>query len=101
MDFTGRDRGNRRARPPERNIQARRHRDRAACAMLAVVYLYDDVSWGGETQALIYNPHTRKVIESTRWVSPDGCDTGNSSRQSGIRLKDRWCRDARQSGGLM
>ena len=35
----------------------------AACAMLAVVCtMYDDVSWGGETQALIYNPLTRKVV---------------------------------------
>ncbi len=35
----------------------------AACAMLAAVCtMYDDVSWGGETQALIYNPHTKKVI---------------------------------------
>ena len=35
----------------------------AACAMLAVVCtMYDDVSWGGETQALIYNPQTKKVI---------------------------------------
>ncbi len=35
----------------------------AACAMLAVVCtMFDDVSWGGETQALIYNPHTKKVI---------------------------------------
>src|SRR5438876_2373796 len=35
----------------------------AACAMLAVVCtLYDDVSWGGETQALIYDPDAKKVI---------------------------------------
>jgi gamma-glutamyltranspeptidase / glutathione hydrolase len=35
----------------------------AACAMLAVVCtMHDDVAWGGETQALIYNPHTKKVI---------------------------------------
>ena len=35
----------------------------AACAMLAVVCtMYDDVSWGGETQALIYNPITKKVV---------------------------------------
>ncbi|MBL9168873.1 MAG: gamma-glutamyltransferase [Verrucomicrobiales bacterium] len=35
----------------------------AACAMLAVVCtMYDDVSWGGETQALIYDPRTKKVI---------------------------------------
>jgi gamma-glutamyltranspeptidase/glutathione hydrolase len=35
----------------------------AACAMLAVTStMWDDLSWGGETQALIYNPHTKKVI---------------------------------------
>jgi gamma-glutamyltranspeptidase/glutathione hydrolase len=35
----------------------------AACAMLgAVCTMYDDVAWGGETQALIYDPRTRKVI---------------------------------------
>jgi gamma-glutamyltranspeptidase / glutathione hydrolase len=46
----------------------------AACAMLAVVCtMYDDVSWGGETQALIYNPHTRKVIGiNALGVAPTG-----------------------------
>jgi gamma-glutamyltranspeptidase/glutathione hydrolase len=35
----------------------------AACAMLgAVCTMYDDLAWGGETQALIYDPHSRKVI---------------------------------------
>jgi gamma-glutamyltranspeptidase/glutathione hydrolase len=35
----------------------------AACAMLgAVCTMYDVLSWGGETQALIYNPVTKKVI---------------------------------------
>ncbi len=35
----------------------------AAAAMLgAVCTLWDVLSWGGETQALIYNPHTKKVI---------------------------------------
>src|SRR5512133_2163348 len=35
----------------------------AACAMLAVVCtMYDDVSWGGETQALIYDPRSGKVV---------------------------------------
>src|SRR5438093_13411598 len=35
----------------------------AACAMLAVVCtMYDDVSWGGETQALIYDPRSKKVV---------------------------------------
>jgi gamma-glutamyltranspeptidase/glutathione hydrolase len=34
----------------------------AACAMLgAVCTMYDVLSWGGETQALIYNPHTKEV----------------------------------------
>jgi gamma-glutamyltranspeptidase/glutathione hydrolase len=34
----------------------------AACAMLAATStMYDALSWGGETQALIYNPHTKKV----------------------------------------
>ncbi len=35
----------------------------AACAMLgAVCTMWDTLSWGGETQALIYNPRTKKVI---------------------------------------
>src|SRR5262249_29738742 len=35
----------------------------AACAMLAAVCtMYDDLSWGGETQALIYDPRAKKVI---------------------------------------
>ncbi|MCP2619988.1 gamma-glutamyltransferase family protein [Candidatus Aminicenantes bacterium AC-334-K16] len=34
----------------------------AACAMLAATCtMYDVLSWGGETQALIYNPHAKKV----------------------------------------
>ena len=34
----------------------------AACAMLgATCTMYDVLSWGGETQVLIYNPHTKKV----------------------------------------
>ncbi|MGD8868768.1 MAG: gamma-glutamyltransferase, partial [Gemmatimonadales bacterium] len=35
----------------------------AACAMLgATSTMWDVLSWGGETQALIYNPNSRKVI---------------------------------------
>jgi gamma-glutamyltranspeptidase / glutathione hydrolase len=35
----------------------------ATCAMLAVVCtMHDDVGWGGETQALIYDPGQKKVI---------------------------------------
>ena len=34
----------------------------AACAMLAATCtMFDVLSWGGETQALIYNPNTKKV----------------------------------------
>ncbi len=35
----------------------------AACGMLgAVTTMWDTLGWGGETQALIYNPKTKKVI---------------------------------------
>src|SRR5437773_6258746 len=46
----------------------------AACSMLAVVCtMYDDVSWGGETQALIYDPLTKKVVGiNALGVAPTG-----------------------------
>jgi gamma-glutamyltranspeptidase/glutathione hydrolase len=46
----------------------------AACAMLAAVCtMYDVLSWGGETQALIYNPQTSKVIGvNALGVAPTG-----------------------------
>ncbi len=46
----------------------------AACAMLAAVCtMYDVLSWGGETQALIYNPHSKKVIGiNALGVAPSG-----------------------------
>ena len=35
----------------------------ASCAMIAATAtMWDTLGWGGETQALIYNPHTGKVI---------------------------------------
>jgi gamma-glutamyltranspeptidase/glutathione hydrolase len=35
----------------------------AACAMIAAAAtMWDTLSWGGETQALVYNPHTKKVV---------------------------------------
>ncbi len=35
----------------------------AACAMLAATStMWDTLGWGGETQALIYNPNTKKVV---------------------------------------
>ncbi|MEW6302940.1 MAG: gamma-glutamyltransferase [Verrucomicrobiota bacterium] len=46
----------------------------AACAMLAVVCtMYDDVAWGGETQALIYDPRTKRVVGiNALGVAPSG-----------------------------
>jgi len=46
----------------------------AACAMLAAVStLWDTLSWGGETQALIYNPKTKQVIGiNALGVAPTG-----------------------------
>lgn len=46
----------------------------AACAMLAATCtMWDVLSWGGETQALIYNPNTKKVIAiNALGVAPSG-----------------------------
>ena len=46
----------------------------AACAMIAATAtMWDVLSWGGETQALIYNPHTKKVIGiNALGVAPTG-----------------------------
>jgi gamma-glutamyltranspeptidase / glutathione hydrolase len=46
----------------------------AACAMLgAVATMWDSLAWGGETQALIYNPKTKKVIGiNALGVAPSG-----------------------------
>jgi len=46
----------------------------AACAMLAATCtMWDTLSWGGETQALIYNPNTKEVIAiNAMGVAPTG-----------------------------
>lgn len=46
----------------------------AACAMIAATStMWDTLSWGGETQALIFNPHTGKVIGiNALGVAPTG-----------------------------
>jgi gamma-glutamyltranspeptidase / glutathione hydrolase len=46
----------------------------ASCAMLAATCtMWDVLSWGGETQALIYNPKTKKVIAiNAHGVAPTG-----------------------------
>ena len=46
----------------------------AACAMIAAACtMWDTLSWGGETQALIYNPRTGKVVGiNALGVAPTG-----------------------------
>jgi gamma-glutamyltranspeptidase/glutathione hydrolase len=36
--------------------------DAAAAMIAATCTMWDTLSWGGETQALIYNPHTKRVV---------------------------------------
>src|SRR5881396_3996396 len=49
----------------------------AACAMLAATCtMYDGLSWGGETQALIFDPKTGKVVGiNALGVAPTGATT--------------------------
>ena len=58
----------------------------AACAMLgAVATMWDSLGWGGETQALIYNPKTKKVIGiNALGVAPTGA-TPEFFRQKGMQ----------------
>jgi gamma-glutamyltranspeptidase/glutathione hydrolase len=59
----------------------------AACAMLAAVTtMWDVLSWGGETQALIYNPQTKKVIAiNALGVAPTGA-TADFYHSKGMRF---------------
>jgi gamma-glutamyltranspeptidase/glutathione hydrolase len=58
----------------------------AACAMLAAVTtMWDVLSWGGETQALIYHPKLKKVIGiNALGVAPSGA-TAEYYRSRGYR----------------
>ncbi|HEU4878616.1 MAG TPA: gamma-glutamyltransferase [Gemmatimonadaceae bacterium] len=58
----------------------------AACAMLAAgTTMWDVLSWGGETQALIYNPKTKKVIGiNALGVAPTGA-TAEFYKSKGYR----------------
>jgi gamma-glutamyltranspeptidase/glutathione hydrolase len=58
----------------------------AACAMLAATStMWDVLSWGGETQALIYNPSTGKVIGvNALGVAPSGA-TPEFFRKQGMK----------------
>ena len=58
----------------------------AACAMLAATStMWDVLSWGGETQALIYNPKTKKIIAiNGLGVAPTGA-TPEFFKAKGLR----------------
>src|SRR3954467_3059668 len=58
----------------------------AASAMIAATStMWDTLSWGGETQALIFNPHTGKVIGiNALGVAPTGA-TAAFFNQKGIK----------------
>jgi gamma-glutamyltranspeptidase / glutathione hydrolase len=59
----------------------------AACAMIAATStMWDTLSWGGETQALIYNPNTGKVIAiNGLGVAPTGA-TPEYFKQLGMKV---------------
>lgn len=63
----------------------------AACAMLgAVCTMYDVLSWGGETQALIYSPKTKKVYGiNALGVAPSGA-TPEFFKEKGMKYPPRY-----------
>jgi gamma-glutamyltranspeptidase/glutathione hydrolase len=63
----------------------------AACAMLAATCtMWDVLSWGGETQALIYNPNTGKVIGiNALGVAPTGA-TPEFFKQKGMAFPPQY-----------
>ncbi|HEX7239198.1 MAG TPA: gamma-glutamyltransferase [Longimicrobiaceae bacterium] len=59
--------------------------DAAAAMLAATSTMWDVLSWGGETQALIYNPHTGKVIGiNALGVAPTGA-TAEYFRSRGMQ----------------
>ncbi len=58
----------------------------AACAMLAATCtMWDVLGWGGETQALIYNPHTKNVYGiNALGVAPTGA-TPEFFKEKGLK----------------
>ena len=63
----------------------------AACAMLAATStMWDVLSWGGETQALIYNPNTKKVIAiNALGVAPTGA-TAEFFKEKGMKYPPQY-----------
>jgi gamma-glutamyltranspeptidase/glutathione hydrolase len=63
----------------------------ASCAMLAATCtMWDVLSWGGETQALIYNPNTKKVIAiNALGVAPTGA-TAKFFKDKGMKYPPQY-----------
>jgi gamma-glutamyltranspeptidase / glutathione hydrolase len=63
----------------------------ASCAMLAATCtMWDVLAWGGETQALIYNPKTKKVIAiNALGVAPTGA-TPEFFKNKGMKYPPEW-----------
>jgi len=63
----------------------------ASCAMLAATCtMWDVLSWGGETQALIYNPKTKKVIAiNALGVAPTGA-TAKFFKDKGMKYPPQY-----------
>ena len=63
----------------------------ASCAMLAATCtMWDVLSWGGETQALIYNPNTKEVIGiNALGVAPTGA-TAEFFLEQGMRYPPQY-----------
>ena len=63
----------------------------AACAMLAATStMWDVLSWGGETQALIFNPHTQTVVGiNAVGTAPSGA-TAEFFRDQGLEFPPQY-----------
>lgn len=63
----------------------------ASCAMLAATCtMWDVLAWGGETQALIYNPKTKKVIAiNALGVAPTGA-TPEFFKSKNMKYPPEW-----------
>jgi gamma-glutamyltranspeptidase/glutathione hydrolase len=64
--------------------------DAAAAMLAATCTMWDTLSWGGETQALLYNPRTGKVVAlDALGVAPTGA-TADFFRSRGMKYPPEW-----------
>ena len=63
----------------------------AACAMVAATAtMWDVLGWGGETQALIYNPNTKKVVGiNALGIAPSGA-TPDFFKEKGYTIPPKY-----------